>query len=550
MQNSMPHPSPAIGGAPGLAGGTAVFYREKWNDIQLYGKPKRKGENTCEILYTRSAPAAGKRGESLLLKSVLNKCKDLPTVERLAEQFRWYAPCWTPEKPALICSDEQFDEFAKALGRAGMAEADFLNLLYFLALAAQTEKGRKNRADRILEQLHRYEQFTDAELADYHSRQLAIPPAVRMADALDTIRWLAPPEPEGDSYDAASNRIACISARDLQDKEFQPVKWVVEGLLPQGLALLVSPPKFGKSWFALDLCLSVAAGQRFLDMPTNKSGCFYLALEDNQRRLQERMNKVLEGERAPEGFEFATASQDLSGGLTDQLVDYLALHPGCGLIVIDTLQKVRRSTGKSVNAYEADYKDVGALQRFASERNICIVLVHHLRKLKDENDPFSQISGTNGILGAADTALVMNRTRRSDDTTNLAVTGRDVESFELALQFDKALCRWQNLGDAETRAREQAREEYENSALVQTIRKLVERSHGSWNGTAREILEAGRLLTRRFIADSPRGLTQKLNELNKQLLEVDGIIYKRTKNGSGGGTYHFYRDVIEEKISA
>ena len=502
LQNSMPHPSPAIGGAPGLAGGTAVFYREKWNDIQLYGKPKRKGENTCEILYTRSAPAAGKRGESLLLKSDLNKCKDLPTVERLAEQFRWYAPCWTPEKPALICSDEQFDEFAKALGRAGR-EADFLNLLYFLALAAQTEKERKNRADRILEQMHRYEPFTDAELADYHSRQLAIPPAVRMADALDTIRWLAPPEPEGNSDDAASNRIACISARDLQDKEFQPVKWVVEGLLPQGLALLVSPPKFGKSWFALDLCLSVAAGQRFLDMPTNKSGCFYLAL-----------------------------------------------HPGCGLIVIDTLQKVRRSTGKSVNAYEADYKDVGALQRFASERNICIVLVHHLRKLKDENDPFSQISGTNGILGAADTALVMNRTRRSDDTTNLAVTGRDVESFELALQIDKALCRWQNLGDAETHAREQAREEYENSALVQTIRKLVERSHGSWNGTAREILEAGRLLTRRFIADSPRGLTQKLNELNKQLLEVDGIIYKRTKNGSGGGTYHFYRDVIEEKISA
>lgn len=501
-------------------------------------------------MYTRSAPAARKRGERLLLKSDLNKCKDLPTVERLAEQFRWYAPCWTPEKPALICSDEQFDEFAKALGRAGMAEADLLNLLYFLALAAQTEKERKNRTDRILEQLHRYEQFTDAELADYHSRQLAIPPAVRMADALDTIRWLAPPEPEEDLDDGASNRIASISARDLQDKEFQPVKWVVEGLLPQGLALLVSPPKYGKSWFVLDLCLSVAAGQRFLDMPTNQCGCFYLALEDNQRRLQERMNKVLEGERAPDGFEFATASQDLGSGLTDQLADYLALHPGCGLVVIDTLQKVRRSTGKSANAYEADYKDVGALQKFASERNICIVLVHHLRKMKDENDPFSQISGTNGILGAADTALVMNRARRSDDTTNLAVTGRDVESFELALQFDKALCRWQNLGDAETRAREQARKEYENSALVQTIRKLVERNHGSWSGTAQEILDAGRLLTRRFIAESPRGLTQKLNELDYQLMEVDGITHRRMKHGGGGGKHTFYKDAVCEQLSA
>ena len=484
----------------------------------------------------------------MLLKSDLNKCKDLRTVEHLAEQFRWYAPEWTPEKPALICSDQQFDEFALALGRAAMDE-DFLNLLYFLALAAQTEKERKNRSDRILERMRRYEPGTDAELADFHSRQLANPPAVRMADAMDTIRWLAPPEPEENTDDAASNRIASISARDLQDKEFQPVQWVVDGLLPQGLALLVSPPKYGKSWFVLDLCLSVAAGQRFLDMPTHKSGCFYLALEDNQRRLQDRMNKVLQGERAPDGFDFATASQDLGGGLTDQLADYLNAHPGCGLIVIDTLQKVRRSTGKSANAYEADYKDLGMLQKFASERNICVVVVHHLRKMKDENDPFSQISGTNGILGAADTALVMTRARRSDDTTTLALTGRDLESCELALQFDKAQCRWQNLGDAETRAREQARKEYENSALVQTIRKLVDRGHGSWSGTAQEILEAGRILTR-FIAENPRELSNQLKKLDMQLMRIDNISHRKSSCGTAGAKHIFYKEADTQLAQA
>lgn len=116
---------------------------------------------------------------------------------------------------------------------------------------------------------------------------------------------------------------------------------------------------------------------------------------------------------------------------------------------------------------------MGILQKFASEREICIVLVHHLRKMKDETDPFAQISGTNGIFGAADSAFVMTRDRRVDDTTKLSVTGRDLEEFELALRLDKTQCRWQNLGDAEARAREQARKEYENSALVQTIRKLV-----------------------------------------------------------------------------
>ena len=487
----------------------------------------------------------------MLLQQDLSLCKDLRTVEHLAQQFGWYAADWTPQEPHLICSDEQFTEFAKALGKLAVLE-DGQNLLYFLALAADTEQKRKNRADRILERKLFYEKsniVTEADIARYHNEQLTTPPAVRKADAMETLRFLAPPE-ETETDDTASNSIAAISAKDLQDKEFKPIQWVVDGLLPQGLAMVVAPPKYGKSWLMLDLCLSVAAGQKFLNMPTHKTGCLYLALEDNPRRLQTRMNTVLQGERAPDGFAFATGVQDLNGGLMEQLNEYLAVHPGCGLIVIDTLQRVRRTTGKAVNAYQADYHDVGILQKFASERELCIVLVHHLRKLKDETDPFSQISGTNGILGAADSAMVMNRERRMDETTKLSVVGRDVEEFELALRFDKTLCRWQNLGDAEARAREQARKEYENSALVQTIRKLVERNHGSWSGTAKEILEAGKLLTRRFIAETPRALTKQLTNLEGQLMEVDGIEFRRAKRGTGGGTYHFYKDIACEKMCA
>ena len=185
---------------------------------------------------------------------------------------------------------------------------------------------------------------------------------------------------------------------------------------------------------------------------------------------------------------------------------------------------------------------MGILQKFASEREICIVLVHHLRKMKDETDPFAQISGTNGIFGAADSAFVMTRDRRVDDTTKLSVTGRDLEEFELALRLDKTQCRWQNLGDAEARAREQARKEYENSALVQTIRKLVERNHGQWSGTAKEILEAGKLLTRRFIAESPKDVGVRVKKLENEMREFDGIVYERVKHGSGGARHHFCKN--------
>lgn len=465
-------------------------------------------------------------------------------MERLAEQFRWYAPEWTPENNHVICSDQDFSDFVTALGKAAMDD-DFLNLLYFLAQSAQTEAERANRAYCIFDRMRYYEPGTEAEQADFHRRQLENPPAARKADALDTIRFLAPPE----EPPAEDGSILSISARELQDKEFQPIQWVVEGLLPQGLALVASPPKFGKSWLVLDLCLSVSAGQRFLDMPTHKCDCLYLALEDSQRRLQDRMNKVLQGERAPDGFAFATTARDLGSGLLEQLGAYADTHPACGLMVIDTLQKVRRTTGRSANAYESDYKDIGELQKFAIERNLCVVLVHHLRKMKDETDPFARISGTNGILGAADSALVMTRERRSDDTTTLAITGRDLESCELALRFDKTLFRWQSLGDANARAREQARREYENSALVQTIRKLVDRGHGQWSGSAQEILEAGKILTRRFIADNAKELGVRLRKLQPELLEFDGIMYEKVKRGATGGAKHlFYRNAAQDRV--
>ena len=106
----------------------------------------------------------------MLLKKDLSQCKDLRTVEHLAQQFGWYAAAWTPQEPHLICSDEQFTEFAKALGKLAVTQ-DGENLLYFLALAAETAQERKNRMDRILERKLFYETstvVTEADIAPYY----------------------------------------------------------------------------------------------------------------------------------------------------------------------------------------------------------------------------------------------------------------------------------------------------------------------------------------------------------------------------------------------
>ncbi len=56
---------------------------------------------------------------------------------------------------------------------------------------------------------------------------------------------------------------------------------LVEGIVTEGCNLLVSRPKLGKSWFALQLAIATATGGKFLDRDIEAGDVLYLALEDN-----------------------------------------------------------------------------------------------------------------------------------------------------------------------------------------------------------------------------------------------------------------------------
>lgn len=375
---------------------------------------------------------------------------------------------------------------------------------------------------------------------------LAVRKPADVFDSLTALELLTPEwQPVEEPPQPPENGLSVISAVELQQKDIPPARFVVVDFLPQGLSLLASPPKYGKSWFVLDLCLSVAAGTPFLGQDTVKSGCLYLALEDSQRRLQDRMNKVLGGRTAPQGFYFATSALDIGEGLLEQLEGHMAAHPDTGLIVIDTLQKVRGAGNSRENAYSADYREVGALKAFADKHGVCLLLVHHLRKMADDGDPFNRISGTNGIMGAADSVFVLSRKKRSDTQTTLSVTGRDIESREMVLEFDKGSYRWQVLGSVEQLEEQQARTEYESSYIPGTIRELVEQSGGRWSGTMQDLLDAAKRYHGVLLADTTQALTRRVKEFERPLLEYDGILHERGRNGSGGARHIFYKRALQ-----
>src|SRR5215831_5345951 len=89
-------------------------------------------------------------------------------------------------------------------------------------------------------------------------------------------------------------RRGIFTAASLQTMAFPPMRFVLPALVPEGLTLLVSRPKLGKSWLVLDIAIATASGRFTLgDLRPVQGDVLYLALEDGPRRLQRRMTRVL-----------------------------------------------------------------------------------------------------------------------------------------------------------------------------------------------------------------------------------------------------------------
>lgn len=231
-------------------------------------------------------------------------------------------------------------------------------------------------------------------------------------------------------------------ADELLAHRFPPPRWAVEGLLAEGLNIVIGAPKIGKSWLALALGLAVGTGGRALGcIPVEQGDALYLALEDTPRRLQSRLGHLLGPGTSAGQLVVATQWESLALDGDEPLHRWCEAHPEARLIVVDTLQKIRGSvSSQNGNAYAADYEAVGKLKAVADKHGVCVVVLHHDRKA-DSEDFVDRVSGTNGLAGAADAILVLSRSRNTSEAT-LEITGRDVEEAKLQLAFSPTAGTW------------------------------------------------------------------------------------------------------------
>ena len=254
-------------------------------------------------------------------------------------------------------------------------------------------------------------------------------------------------EHSGDNRPQLCLNIQTLSAREIMKTEFPDLPWVIPGLIPPGLTVLASRPKLGKSWFCLGMGLGVATGGTVLgevEVPTSR-GVLYITLEDTVRRLQSRLEIILQDDQPPEQFHFALRWPQLDNGGVKALDDWMKENPETGLIIIDTLARIRGSGRGAM--YDNDYEKMAQLKSIADNHGIGIIVVHHLRKT-EAKDILDMVSGSTGLTGAADNVAILRRDRSSADA-NLFLGGREMEDQDLALKFDSDRGSWLIMGPSD-----------------------------------------------------------------------------------------------------
>ncbi len=304
-----------------------------------------------------------------------------------------------------------------------------------------------------------------------------------------------------------------VSVSELFDTELKPQLPIIDNLLFEGVYLFVGAPKVGKSFFVSQLAYHVSTGSPLFDYNVHKGDVLYLALEDTLSRLQGRFSQMF-GFESNDHLFLATEATTVHCGLETQMLEYINNHPKTKLIIIDTLQKIKE-LGIECN-YASDYDVVAKLKGFAEKYGLCILLVHHTRK-QESTDCFDLISGTNGLLGAADGAFVLQKEKRTANKATLDIVGRDQPDQKIYLEFDRQHCLWNFL---------KADCELWKEPPDPLLEKLSDFIHLriTWTDTATE------LISKLNISDiSPNVLSRKINVLASKLFKDYSIEYYSTR---------------------
>ncbi|NCB20164.1 MAG: hypothetical protein EOM61_11160, partial [Bacteroidia bacterium] len=209
-----------------------------------------------------------------------------------------------------------------------------------------------------------------------------------------------------------SFKIQKMNARELYSTPMTAPSWAIDQMIPQGLSVIASPPKTGKSYFVLQSALAVARGEKFLGYRTTKGKVLLISLEDTFNRLQKRIVQVCpDTSKIPDNLDMTVEFPRLDSEGLACLEKEIKENEYC-LVILDTWGKTKPNgqAKRSENVYETDVRLVSEVKKLADKYGISILLVHHLKKGGGASkDWLESLSGSMGLSATVDGLLALER---------------------------------------------------------------------------------------------------------------------------------------------
>ncbi|HRH81908.1 MAG TPA: helicase RepA family protein [Thiobacillaceae bacterium] len=227
--------------------------------------------------------------------------------------------------------------------------------------------------------------------------------------------------------------------------QLPPLDFVLPGLLPGALGLLVAPGGTGKSFLAIDSAVSIALGRPIaggLFAAGKPAKVVYLAGEESDRLLAERLRCSLNlaeigSDRLSNLILLPMSGEDSrlinSGKVTELFNELQALATGARLIILDPMRRLH--DGDENNSADMT-RMVVALENLGKQTGAAILGLHHANRASSDMSSQHASRGSSALVDGARWQINLSR---MDEKSAESLSIPETERYQyLALDFAKS----------------------------------------------------------------------------------------------------------------
>lgn len=230
----------------------------------------------------------------------------------------------------------------------------------------------------------------------------------------------------------------------LQDQVLRaPIEMIQSCVTQPGVTLVNASNKAGKTVLTIQMLMSVASGQPFLEwFKVNQASVLLFQWDDLQGEIE--LQQYLSKARASKPgmpFFYVTPGEDPITLQDPEFLPFLRSEiqrTGAQLVALDSYSALRGARSRGGDVVKLDADDILLLQKVALELNCAILLIHHDSKSSAALDWASRGAGSYAIGAASDAIIYLTRypeLAEDEGSRMVSIRSRRMKGAEFCVRY-------------------------------------------------------------------------------------------------------------------